>query len=197
MLRGRVYPSDGSFPLRVACVHGRQQSGMLVCALPILGSSLLLLRSKCAARAGNDLHARIVKKFHSSATQTLSESRKKCLRLDELAVRSGKPFTKCSRHLTYKTSTLSRPLWDQTKCAAVFLARSVESDLFQNWSSYCNVTAQMYSVGESGVGKTSLLVDAVRIVERDCVQVIKMRRRRRRQNIPVFGLQARRDSSRA
>src|SRR5262245_140864 len=33
----RVYPCEEPIELRVACVSGRQASGMLVCALPMLG----------------------------------------------------------------------------------------------------------------------------------------------------------------
>ncbi len=36
-VQGRVYPCDESIPIRVAAVHGRQESGMLVCALPLFG----------------------------------------------------------------------------------------------------------------------------------------------------------------
>src|ERR1044071_9685419 len=32
-----IYPTEESLGFRVACVHGRQQSGLLVCTLPLLG----------------------------------------------------------------------------------------------------------------------------------------------------------------
>jgi hypothetical protein len=45
-VNGRIYPSDEPVSLRVACVHGRQESGMLVCALPMFGIQFYYYGSK-------------------------------------------------------------------------------------------------------------------------------------------------------
>src|SRR5690349_10127189 len=45
-VRLRVYPCDESVALRIACVHGRQESGMLVGALPVLGIQFYYYEAK-------------------------------------------------------------------------------------------------------------------------------------------------------
>src|SRR5215471_5386742 len=37
LIDNKVYPVDKPIVLRVACVHGRQENGLLVCVLPTLG----------------------------------------------------------------------------------------------------------------------------------------------------------------
>src|SRR5260370_27770539 len=42
----RVYPCDETIPLRIACVYGRQESGMLVCSLPMLATQFYYYEAK-------------------------------------------------------------------------------------------------------------------------------------------------------
>jgi ATP-dependent Clp protease ATP-binding subunit ClpC len=165
-LQGRVYPCDESFPIRVACVHGRQQGGMLVCALPLLGLQFYYyearaLRGLVTTYAQESLKNRTPQQLRSFLSP-------KSVRLDELAVRGGKP----------RVSTIASPDIQNLNFVAAplgsdemrrgfsraFGREALVSELVQLLQ---RERANVLLVGESGVGKTSLLVDAVRIVERD------------------------------
>jgi ATP-dependent Clp protease ATP-binding subunit ClpC len=165
-LRGRVYPCDEPFPLRVACVHGRQQSGMLVCALPLLGLQFYYYEAK-ALRGLVTTYAQESLK-HSTPQQLRRYLNPKSVRLDELAVRGGKP----------SLSTVAPPEIENLKLVATPLAsdemRRSFSRAFGRERLISELTqlldrerANVLLVGESGVGKTSILVDAVRVIERD------------------------------
>jgi ATP-dependent Clp protease ATP-binding subunit ClpC len=165
-LGGRVYPCDESFPLRVACVHGRQESGMLVCALPLLGLQFYYyeasaLRGLVTTYAQESLKNRTPQQLRSYLNP-------KSIRLDELAVRGGNP----------SASTVTLPDIENLKLVATplgsdemrrsfsraFGRERLVSELVQLLQ---RERANVLLVGESGVGKTSMLVDAVRVVERD------------------------------
>ena len=86
-LKGRVYPCDESFPLRIACVHGRQQSGMLVCAMPLLGLQFYYyeasaLRGLVTTYAQESLKNRTPQQLRSYLSP-------KSIRLEELADRKS------------------------------------------------------------------------------------------------------------
>jgi ATP-dependent Clp protease ATP-binding subunit ClpC len=165
-LRGRVYPSDESFPLRVACVHGRQESGMLVCALPLLGLQFYYYEAS-ALRA---LVTTYVQESLKNRTpqQLRSYVNPKSVHLDEIAVRGGKPSRSQSTLPEIKNLELvASPLGSdemRRSFSRAFGRERLVSELAQLLE---RERANVLLVGESGVGKTSLLVDAVRVVERD------------------------------
>lgn len=165
-LNGRVYPCDESFPIRVACVHGRQQGGMLVCALPLLGLQFYYyeakaLRGLVTTYAQESLKSRTPQQLRSFLSP-------KSIRLDELAVRGGKPvFSAITPPNIQNLNFVAAPLGSdemRRSFSRAFGRESVVSELVQLLQ---RERANVLLVGESGVGKTSLLVDAVRIVERD------------------------------
>jgi ATP-dependent Clp protease ATP-binding subunit ClpC len=165
-LRGRVYPSDESFPLRVACVHGRQQSGMLVCALPLLGLQFYYyeassLRGLVTTYAQESLKNRTPQQLRCNLSP-------KSIYLDELAIRGGKP----------SISTILLPQIENLKLIATPLGSDEMRRSFSRAFGRERLVSELVHllqreranvllVGDSGVGKTSLLVDAVRVVERD------------------------------
>ncbi|HEU4836853.1 MAG TPA: AAA family ATPase [Pyrinomonadaceae bacterium] len=165
-LKGRVYPSDEPFPLRVACVHGRQESGMLVCALPMIGLQFYYYEAK-ALRGLVTTYAQESLK-HSTPQQLRRYLNPKSVRLEELAVRGGKPAV----------STVASPEIENLKLVATPLASDEMRRSFSRAFGRERLVSELVQllqreranvllVGESGVGKTSVLVDAVRIVERD------------------------------
>jgi ATP-dependent Clp protease ATP-binding subunit ClpC len=166
MLKGRVYPCDESFPLRVACVHGRQQSGMLVCALPMLGLQFYYYEAN-ALRGLVTTYAQ--EWLKNSTPQKLRRYlNPKSVRLEELAVRGGKPSAPMSTPPDIQNLKLvATPLGaDEMRrsFSRAFGRERVVSELVQLLQ---RERANVLLVGESGVGKTSILVDAVRIVERE------------------------------
>lgn len=166
MIKGRVYPCDESFPLRVACVHGRQQSGMLVCALPMLGVQFYYYE----ARALRGLVTTYTQeKLKNSTPQQLRRFlNPRTVHLDEIAVRGSdyavaKPTSPDLQNLNLVAAPLGSDEMRRSFSRAFGRERLV-SELVQLLQ---HERANVLLVGESGVGKTSLLVDAVRIVERD------------------------------
>ena len=87
-VKGRVYPCDESIPLRVAAVHGRQESGMFVCALPMLGLQFYYYEST-ALRGLVNTYVQEALKGHTP--QQLSRYLfPKRVWLEEIAVAGGK-----------------------------------------------------------------------------------------------------------
>lgn len=165
-VRGRVYPCDESFPLRVQCVHGRQESGMLVCALPLLGIQFYYyeasaLRGLVTTYTQESLKSRTPQQLRSYLPP-------KSIRLDELTVKGGKPSRLLLTSPDIETLKLvATPLGSdemRRSFSRAFGREQLVSELVQLLQ---RERANVLLVGESGVGKTSMLVDAVRIVERD------------------------------
>ena len=164
-LRGRVYPCDESVPLRVACVHGHQQNGMLVCALPLLGLQFYYyeasaLRGLVTTYAQESLKNRTPQQLRSFLNP-------KSIRLEEIAVRGGKP----------SSFTIAEPDIENLKLVATPLGSDEMRRSFSRAFGRERLVSELVQllerertnvllVGDSGVGKTSILVDAVRVVER-------------------------------
>jgi len=163
-LKGRVYPCDESFPLRVTCVHGRQQSGMLVCAMPLLGLQFYYyeasaLRGLVTTYAQESLKNRTPQQLRSFLNP-------QSVRLEEIAVRGGKLVAvKVAGPEIKNLSLVATPLGsDEMRrgFSRAFGRERLVSELAQLLD---RERTNVLLVGESGVGKTSILVDAVRIVE--------------------------------
>ncbi len=165
-LKGRVYPCDEPFPLRVTCVHGRQQSGMLVCALPLLGLQFYYYDAKALRGLATTYAQESLK--HSTPQQLRRYLSPKNIRLEELAVRGGESFV----------STAVSPEIENLKLVATPLASDEMRRSFSRAFGRERLVSELAQlldreranvllVGKSGIGKTSILVDAVRHVERD------------------------------
>ena len=166
VVQGRVYPCDESFPIRVACVHGRQQNGMLVCALPLLNLQFYYYEAR-ALRG-------LVTTYAQEALKNRTPQQLRCflhpksIYLDELAVRgSNRNFVSITSPEIENLKLIATPLASDEMRRSVSRAFGRErlvSDLVQLIQ---RERANVLLVGESGVGKTSILVDAVRTIERE------------------------------
>ena len=165
-LKGRVYPCDESFPLRVACVHGRQQSGMLVCALPMLGLQFYYYEANALRGLVTTFAQELLK--NSTPQELRRYLNPKNVRLDELAVKAGKPSTLTLTSPDIQNLKLvATPLGSDEMRRSFSRAFGREKLVSELVHLLQHDRANVLLVGESGVGKTSILVDAVRIVERD------------------------------
>ena len=166
VLKGRVYPSDESFPLRVACVHGRQQGGMFVCALPMLGVQFYYYEASALRGLVTTYTQESLK--HSTPQQLRRYLSPKSIQLDELAVRGGKPaVTTLTSPGLQNLNLVATPLGSDDMRRSFSRAFGRERFVSELVQLLQRERANVLLVGESGVGKTSLLVDAVRIVERE------------------------------
>ncbi len=163
---GRRYPCDESVTLRVWCVHGRQEQGLLVCVLPTLGMRFYYyddfglrplithyVQQKLEGVSPQDL-ARYLPPSSVSLEQVVVTLNRREPRhahwepdldaLEGVAEPIGDPrFRKL----------LARP-WHRDREVNDLLRRLGEEK------------ANVLLVGEPGSGKTTVLVEAVRLIER-------------------------------
>ena len=166
-VKGRVYPCDESIPLRVAAVHGRQESGMLVCALPMLGLQFYYYEST-ALRGLVNTYVQEALKGHTP--QQLSRYLfPKRVWLEEIAVARRKTFRRPRKQSIELPGLklVADPLNSEQMRRSFSRAYGRERQVNQLAQMLIRERANVLLVGEVGVGKTSILVDAVREVERE------------------------------
>lgn len=166
-VKGRVYPCDESVSLRVACVHGRQESGMLVGALPILGIQFYYYDSKALRGLVTTF---VQESLKSHTPQQLSRFLPaKSLQLEEIVVTDNKrrfttrPDSPELRHLR----VVADPLGSDAMRLSFSRAHTRERKVSELAQLLVSERANVLLVGDTGVGKTSVLVDSVRNVERE------------------------------
>ncbi len=161
----RRYPSKYAVPMRLPCVHGVQDSGMRVASLPTLGFVFFFQD----ATQLKDMVAHYAQLFvGDQAPRQVA----RCLPpvevlLDDIVVRGGDD-----------TQAQAKPSLDTLEVVADPLGqRSLRRSLSRAWERDEQVRAlearlratdksSILLVGERGCGKTAVLVDAVRAVER-------------------------------
>ena len=166
-VKTRVYPCDESLPLRVVCVHGRQESGMLVCALPILGIQFYYYEAK-ALRGLVTTYVQESLKNHTP--QQLSRYLPpKSVCLEEIVVADARRSVNSARilpELKY-LRVIADPLGSDAMRMSFSRAHTRERKVAELTQLLGSERANVLLVGETGVGKTSVLVDSVRNVERE------------------------------
>ena len=166
-VKGRVYPCDESVSLRIACVHGRQESGMLVGALPILGIQFYYYESK-ALRGLVTTYVQESLKNHTP--QQLSRYLpSKSLLLEEIVVTDNKRrfVTKPDSPELRNLRVVADPLGSDAMRLSFSRAHTRERKVAELTQLLSSERANVLLVGDTGVGKTSVLVDSVRNVERE------------------------------
>lgn len=166
-VKGRVYPCDEAVALRVACVHGRQERGMLVCALPILGIQFYYYEAK-ALRGLVTTYVQESLKNHTP--QQLSRYLPpKNLRLEEIVVSGGKrPATNKPEFIELKhLRVVADPVGSDAMRVGFSRAHTRERKVSEVAHLLSSERANVLLVGDTGVGKTSVLIDSVRTVERE------------------------------
>jgi ATP-dependent Clp protease ATP-binding subunit ClpC len=164
-LQKNIYPTEKPVLLRVACVHGRQKGGLLLCALPLLGiqfyyyeeKTLKELATTYVQESLKGLTPRELSRFLPPASA----------RLDEIVLNIARK----ARAVTYEPSLntlhkVAEALGDKRvrkQYSAAWERDSEVKDLAQRLSLE---KANVIIVGDSGIGKTTLLANAVRDVER-------------------------------
>lgn len=162
----RVYPCDEAIPLRVACVLGRQASGLLVCALPMLGIQFYYddpqsLRNLVTTYVQETLKGR-------TPQQLSRELPAAELLLEEITV-AGRRRLAAEQHVTNlsQLKAVADPLGADEWRRNFSRAYQREAQVALLTQLLARERANVLLVGETGAGKTAVLVDAVRAVERE------------------------------
>jgi ATP-dependent Clp protease ATP-binding subunit ClpC len=166
-VKGRVYPSDESVSLRVACVYGRQEGGMLVCALPVFGIQFYYYESK-ALRGLVTTYVQESLKNHTP--QQLSRYLPpKSVRLEEIVVAGGKPRATTTTGLPelVHLKVVADPVASDAMHRSFSRPHTRERQVAELANLLGRERTNVLLVGDTGVGKTSVLVEAVRQVERE------------------------------
>ena len=166
-VNSRVYPCEEAIPLRVACVLGRQESGMLVCALPILGMQFYYYESK-ALRGLVTTYVQESLKNHTP--QQLSRYLPpKSLHLEEIVVTGRRRLAVANLGFLepLHLRIVADPLGADAMRLSFSRAHTRERKVAELTQLLIRERANVLLVGDTGVGKTSVLIDSVRNVERE------------------------------
>ena len=166
-VKSRVYPCDEAVALRVACVLGRQESGMLVCALPILGIQFYYYEPK-ALRGLVTTYVQETLKDHTP--QLLSRYLPpKSLHLDEIVVTGRRRLAATNQGFLepLHLRIVADPLGADAMRLSFSRAHTRERKVTELTQLLIRERANVLLVGDTGVGKTSVLIDSVRNVERE------------------------------
>lgn len=166
-VKDRIYPCDESVSLRVACIHGRQESGMLVGALPLLGIQFYYYESKALRGL---VTTYVQESFKSHTPQRLSRYLPpKSLLLDEIVVTDSKrrSIIKSESPELRNLQVVTDPLGSDAMRLSFSRAHTRERKVAELTQLLSSERANVLLVGETGVGKTSVLVDSVRNLERE------------------------------
>ena len=161
----RIYPCDETLSLRVACVHGRQEGGLLVCALPVFGIRFYYYDSQNL----KDLVVAYVQETLKGKTPrelTRFLPPREAI-LDEIVLNVSKKEKK--RKYTPPITNLNRvadPLGDPSVRKQFSRAWERETEVADLVARLTRENANVILVGESGSGKSAVIVDAVRQIER-------------------------------
>ncbi|HEX4950549.1 MAG TPA: AAA family ATPase [Blastocatellia bacterium] len=161
----RVFPCETSIALRVPCVTGKQLGGLLVCALPTLALKFYYYESD----ALKDLVRHYVQEKLKGLTpqQVARFLPPKAVTLDDITLNINRVY----RPWQYKTElkylpAVAEPLGDKSLRRQFSRAWGREAAVADLVKRSQHEKANVLLVGEPGVGKTTVLIEAVRTIER-------------------------------
>ncbi len=169
-VENRIFPGDEPILLRIACVHGRQEGGLLVCALPILGIRFYYYE----ARSLKELVTTYVQESLKGMTplQLSGYLPPKSVMLDEIVLH----IPRKERSYAYKPdlstlTSVAEPLGEPSMRRQYSQAWEREREVADLAERISKEKANVIIVGETGSGKTTLLVNAVRSIERQAEKI--------------------------
>jgi ATP-dependent Clp protease ATP-binding subunit ClpC len=161
----RSYPCDEMIELRVACVRAKQEGGLLACALPMLGIYFHyyepdLLRRLVVEKVRDALAGRTPKELSRFLLP-------KQARLEEISVKAPNVAPSQIRPREFPAlGAVAEPLGQPSIRRLYSRAWQRENEVHNLAERLNKENANLLLLGEPGVGKTTLLVNAVRIAER-------------------------------
>lgn len=169
-VRGRVYPCDESVALRVTCVHGRQESGMLVCALPMFDIQFYYYESKALRGLVTTYVQESLKIYTPQQLSRYLPPKTVCL--EEIVLTGGRRRSTSTPGLPelVHLRIIADPLGSDAMHRSFSRPYTRERHVAEVTELIARERANVLVVGDNGVGKTSVLVEAVRQVEREMRQ---------------------------
>jgi ATP-dependent Clp protease ATP-binding subunit ClpC len=176
---GRRYPCAETMTLRVVAVIGRQEHGLLVCSLPTLGKRFFYtepksLQSLAEHFVQHDLRSRAPRDFARLLPPVRWELEHLAIRV-AVKPRAAVPFDAQTPTVAGLAEPIGDPKvrklygrpWERDREAADLAARLGKEK------------ANVLLVGETGSGKTTVLVEAVRLLEQERDEEGRKNRQRR------------------
>ncbi len=159
-----IYPTEETLGLRIACVHGRQQGGLLICALPLLGIQFYYYDEKNLKEL---VITYVQENFKGQTPQQLSRYLPpKNYQLDELMINVARKERQVEYEPRLETlNEIAEALGDKRLRRQFSAAWEREAEIKDLAYRMGKEKANVIIVGENGIGKTTLLVNAVREVE--------------------------------
>ena len=160
----RVYPCEEEVELKVPCVHGHQESGLLICSMPTLGAVFHFYQQSDLKRM---IAETVRRRLADQTPQQLSRYLPpRDARIEEISVRAPEP--KRGRIDPAEVATLvqvAQAIGESAfrrRFSAAWQREQEVADLVRKLGEKANVAL----VGEHGSGKSTVLVNAVRALER-------------------------------
>lgn len=162
----RIFPCDETVRVRVACVHGRQEGGLLVGALPMLQVHFYYYEAKALKELTSHYVQEKLKGLTSRAISRYLLPRR--FFLEELVVQTSRKKTehKYTPGLP-ALSVVAEPLGERALRKQFSRAWEREREVADLIERLTKEKANVILVGDTGCGKTSVLVEAVRQIERE------------------------------
>mgnify|MGYP002623491630 CR=1 FL=1 len=160
----RPYPCSHRVPMRVPYVHGLRRDGSRVCVLPTLGMSLTAHPSDAVENLIIDY---VQRKLHGATPRALARLLPPAeLTLDSLVIKATDRTWRQPQRTSALLETVADSLDDRGVRRQYHRALLRDREIAQVCEHLRNSKASLLLVGENGVGKTSILVDAVRMTRR-------------------------------
>ena len=164
--RNRTYPCEETVALRFPCVHGRTARGLHVCSLPTLSMCIYLYEED---NLQNVALQRIAQRLSGSTPRELArmlpprDVRLEIVRFSIPRSRESRPSFVPEIPILHR---IARPLGQPSFRKSFSAAWQREAELADLVNRLTAEKANVVLVGEHGVGKSTLLVNAVRAAER-------------------------------
>lgn len=163
-LEDRIYPCEEALLLRVQGFLGRQESGLLVCSLPLLGIRFYYYDSDAVKGL---VHRHVQQTLQGLEPQQLSRClAPRAVTLDEIVVRVAYKKSAEPEDAAFPVlRTLAEPLGDARLRRQFSKAYERDAEVADLVRRLGDDRANVLLVGEPGSGKTTVLVEAVRMLE--------------------------------
>ncbi|MEK6238021.1 MAG: AAA family ATPase, partial [Planctomycetales bacterium] len=162
----RVYPCDETMKLKIACVHGSREDGLSVAALPALDAQFDYYQDQSLKQLVSESVQRTLHGLTPAELHRLLPSEESWL--EEIVVRVQQKDSKTEFQPSVPNlSVVAEPLAQRAMRKRFNRAWERETETADLARRLGKERANVVLLGETGVGRTTLLVEAVRRLARD------------------------------